>query len=191
MKRRVLVASAVIALAAVSFNVGGQEPAPAAAPQFTTSGDLVRPAKYREWVWLSSGLGMSYGPNAGTSENPPFDNVFVNPAAYRSFLTTGTWPENTAFILEIRASQSKGSINRAGHFQGELRAIEAEVKSDGKWTFFSFDAASDTGKKIPRTAACYTCHATNGAVDNTFVQFYPTLVDVARAKGTLKKTAGQ
>ena len=32
----------------------------------------------------------------------------------------------------------------------------------------------------------FDCHATNGGVDNTLVQFYPTLIDVARRKGTLR-----
>ncbi len=39
---------------------------------------------------------------------------------------------------------------------------------------------------LPSTERCYACHRDNGAVDNTFVQFYPTLLDVARKMGTLK-----
>ena len=35
-------------------------------------------------------------------------------------------------------------------------------------------------------ADCYSCHAEHGAVDTTFVQFYPTLLPVASAKGTLQ-----
>ena len=93
-------------------------------------------------------------------------------------------------MLEVRASQSKGSINRDGHFQGELLGLEAEVKSErrfaGKWAFFDFEESRTTSKQIPATARCYSCHATNGAVDNTFVQFYPTLLSVAKAKGTLR-----
>jgi uncharacterized protein HemY len=30
------------------------------------------------------------------------------------------------------------------------------------------------------------CHSANGAVENTFTQFYPTALEVARANGTLK-----
>jgi hypothetical protein len=44
----------------------------------------------------------------------------------------------------------------------------------------------DRVEALPTTASCYACHSTNGAVDNTFVQFYPTLLDVAREKGTLR-----
>ncbi len=157
-------------------------------PQFTSNGALVRPANYREWVWLSSGLGMSYGPlaQAMANEQPPFDNVFVNPTAYRAFLRTGKWPDKTVFILEVRSSVTKGSINRAGRFQGDLHGIEVEVKNEGHWTFFGFDGDTRAAKAIPRTASCYSCHAQNGAVDNTFVQFYPTLLPIAREKGTLK-----
>src|ERR1700761_4911273 len=99
--RALLVISMAIALAA----------APTNAPQFTTDNQLVRPANYREWVWLSSGLGMSY--SAPASGQPTFDNVFVAPAAYRGFAETGKWPEQTVFVLEERESMSKGSINQS------------------------------------------------------------------------------
>jgi hypothetical protein len=38
---------------------------------------------------------------------------------------------------------------------------------------------------IPQSADCYSCHAEHGAVDTTFVQFYPTLLPIAKAKATL------
>jgi len=38
---------------------------------------------------------------------------------------------------------------------------------------------------IPRSASCYSCHSEHGAVDTTFVQFYPTLLPIARSNGTL------
>ncbi len=159
-----------------------------ATPQFTKSGELVLADNFREWVFLSSGLGMSYqGPQNG---NPNFTNVFVNPAAYRSFIQTGKWPDQTMLVLEIRSSESKGSINQDGHYQADLAAIEVEVKDTTRfpangWAFFALGKAS-TGKMIPRTANCYYCHAEHGAVDNTFVQFYPTLLPLAKQKGTVK-----
>ena len=63
--------------------------APALAQQYTKDGELVMPKDYRQWIFLSSGIGMTY--SGGTSENPAFENVFVNPEAYREFLKTGTW----------------------------------------------------------------------------------------------------
>jgi len=38
---------------------------------------------------------------------------------------------------------------------------------------------------VPVEANCYTCHASHGAVDTTFVQFYPTLLPIAKSKGML------
>lgn len=37
---------------------------------------------------------------------------------------------------------------------------------------------------IPVKAHCYSCHASHAAVDTTFVQFYPTLLPLAKEKGT-------
>lgn len=160
-------------------------------PEFTADGRLQRPTNYREWIWLSSGLGMSYTPAASSNSNPSFDNVFVTPAAYRSFVATGKWPDQAMFVIEVRASESKGSINQQGHYQGALRALEVEVKDErrfpGKWAFFGFQGSTASAQPFPRSAACYSCHAQNGAVDNTFVQFYPTLLEIARQKGTLKR----
>ena len=92
-------------------------------------------------------------------------------------------------VLENRVAGSNASINKSGHFQtSELMGKEIHVKDEtrfpGKWAFFGFDDA-DTGKLVPKAAACYSCHEQHAAVDTTFVQFYPTLLDIAKGKGTL------
>lgn len=38
---------------------------------------------------------------------------------------------------------------------------------------------------VKRPASCYQCHESHAAVDTTFVQFYPTLLPIAKAKATL------
>jgi len=160
------------------------------APAYAPNGDLLPLKNYREWVYLTSGIDMSYSPKAGMEDHSMFDNVFVNPAAYKSFLATGTWPDKTILVLEVREARSKGSINNRGHFQGaDLMGFEAHVKDEshfpGKWAFFDFDSPAKNGTLIPQGAPCYTCHTAHGAVDTTFVQFYPTLLPLAQAKGTL------
>ena len=182
---------AAAALAAAVLAIPAADRPATDAPQYNSEGRLLFPQNYREWVFLSSGLGMTYGPLA--SDHIMFDNVFVNPSAYRSFLDTGRWPDKTVLILEARGAQSKGSINRGGNFQGDVMAIEAHVKDEKrfprKWAFFGFgEKASISEPPAAETSSCYTCHEPNGAVDTTFVQFYPTLIPVARAKGTLKPT---
>src|ERR1044071_9699752 len=99
---------------------------PSDGPRFNGAGELALPKDYRQWVFLSSGLGMTYGPAAQANPGDPlFDNVFVNPSSYRAFLETGHWPDQTMFILEVRRSTGKGSINNGGHYQSEIAAIEA------------------------------------------------------------------
>jgi hypothetical protein len=152
---------------------------------------LAFPDAYREWVFLSAGLGMNYGPNAPAAGQPQsFTNVYVNPSSYRAFMKTGTWPDRTMFVLEIRGSASEGSINRSGRYQTDLRAIEANVKDarlPGGWGFYDFGRNTAAVAPLPQTATCYSCHRDNTAVEHTFVQFYPALMDVARRMGTVKK----
>jgi len=158
-------------------------------PRYTGTA-LVRPADYREWVFLSSGLGMTYEPPSANPRPPTFGNVFVNPSSYRSFMKTGKWPDKTIFVLEFRNSDSEGSINKSGRYQTGLAAVEAEVKDsrfpDG-WAFFNFrDGASAEPLSAKDSASCVECHTKNTAVERTFVQFYPTLLEVARRMGTVK-----
>ena len=154
-------------------------------PRYTANGSLLLPANYREWIFLSSGLGMTYGPAAPPGARPRFDNVFVSPPAYQAFMKAGAWPDRTMFVLEVRSSESKGSINNGGHYQSEVVGIESEVKDAGKWIFYSFGRSGREGKPFARSESCYSCHAQHGAVDNTFVQFYPTLLPVATRLRTL------
>jgi hypothetical protein len=129
---------------------------------------------------------MSYNP-AMRMGHDMFDNVFVNPEAYKVFVATGTWPDKTVFVVEARGALSRGSINKQGNYQGELMGMEVHVKDarfPGSWAFFSFDDGK-VSAKIPATADCYSCHQAHAAVDTTFVQFYPTLLPIATTKGTL------
>jgi len=188
--RAIPIALGILGLIAAFGAVAAGEPQTAA--QFDASGKMLFPSDYRTWVFLSSGHGMSYNPAANAAAEAPFDNVFVDPASYRAFLETGHWPEGTVLALEVRAGTSHGSINKAGAYQsGEPLGIEVHTKDtarfgkdDDGWAFFPFDGQKPA-TMIPRQAACYSCHAANTAVDHTFVQFYPTLLPVARAKGTL------
>jgi hypothetical protein len=134
---------------------------------------------------------MTYGTMASDAE-PRFDNVFVNPSAYKPVLETGRGPDKTVLVLEARRAQSKGSTNRVGHFQSDVVGIEIHVKDEKrfprKWAFSGFgEGAPALGPRAAETSSCYCCHEPNGAVDTTFVQFYPTLLPVAKDKATLKR----
>jgi hypothetical protein len=162
----------------------------ASGPEYTSDGQLKFPGAYREWVYLTTGFDMSYNPGMNMDHHM-FDNVFVNPEAYKAFVETGTWPDKTMLVLEGRPGEGKGSINQRGNYQGtEIMGVEVHVKDEahfpGKWAFFGFDDnKTANAKMIPTSANCYSCHAEHAAVDTTFVQFYPTLLPIAKNKGTL------
>jgi hypothetical protein len=161
--------------------------APAAA--YTADGRLKFPERYREWIYLSSGLDMSYRDRG--MDQSMFDNVFADPAAYRAFVKTGTWPDGTLLVMEVRGATEKGSINQSGKFQnGEMMGVEVHAKDTkrfaGGWAFFAYGANQQPATQIPTAADCYSCHRDHGAVDTTFVQFYPTLLSIAKQQGTAK-----
>jgi Cytochrome P460 len=157
-------------------------------PNYTANGELKMPERYREWVFLTSGVDMSYSPNAAMAGHSMFDNVFVNPSAYKAFQATGTWPDKTTLVLEVRGAEGPSSINKRGHSQSqEVMGMEVHVKDaklEGGWGFYEFDGPG-SAKLVKRPASCYQCHEDHAAVDTTFVQFYPTLLPLAKTKGTL------
>ena len=179
---------AALAVAALPYaGIGSAAQTPADGPTYTADGKLEFPAGYRTWVYLSTGMDMSYLERA-TPGQSTFGNVFVNREAYDGFLKNGIWPDKTALVLEVRKAEGSGAPLKSGHFQSEIVRTEVHVKDTarfrGGWGFFGFDDAAPAAV-IPQSANCYSCHAENGAADTTFVQFYPTLLPVARAKNTL------
>ncbi len=164
-------------------------PAPSTQPkltgaEFSGDGKLQRPVNYRNWRFVSAGLGMSYGPAAqaaASTGHVMFDNVFVQPQAYDTFLRDGVWPEGTMFVLELRGAETQRPPNNRGHFQTDLHGIEVSVKDStrykGRWAYFEFGMDDRSTTPQPQSN-CFACHERHAAVDMTFVQFYPTLQQV-------------
>lgn len=163
----------------------------ASGPHYTAEGALISPTEYREWVFLSSGLDMSYTEDPAMQDHSMFDNVFVDPKSWAAFKRTGHWPDKTMFAMESRGASTKGSINKQGHFQTEdLMGLEFHVhdtsRFTGGWGFFAGNG-TDPATQLPYSAPCYSCHQAHGAVDTTFTQFYPTAKPIALKAGTYQE----
>ena len=176
-------------LSLIFFTGWSDNAVPASSPEYTSDGQLKVPEHYREWIYLTSGFDMSYTPGAPAASHHIFDNVFVNPAAYKAFQETGRWPDKTVLVLENRGAEDRGSINQRGNYQStRVAGLEFHVKDkarfSGSWGFFGASGRA-SASLIPQSADCYSCHTAHGAVDTTFVQFYPTLLPIAKNKGTL------
>jgi Cytochrome P460 len=178
-------------LAAVAAVIAGLGPLGAVAaeqapkPRYDLQGRLLRASDYRDWEFLSAGYGMNYSPAADS--HPLFTNVFVQRWAYEAFVQSGKWPEQTMFVIDERDARSRGSINKTGHYQTELMGLAVEIKDSahnpGTWAYYGFSANSETATALPPGNDCEVCHAAHGAVEHTFVQFYPTLKPVAKKFG--------
>ena len=178
----------VLVMVALAATPAADKPA-IDAPRYDAAGHLLFPANYRDWMFLTSGLNMSYAAGASPADHDMFNNVFVPRAAYAAFLKAGVWPEGTMLMLENRAGATKASINKHGQFQtDDVMGHEIHVKDthrfkDG-WAFFGFNA-ENPATEIPHGADCYSCHKAHAAADTTFVQFYPTVLPVATKLKTL------
>jgi len=175
-----------------TFALSAQAPASDGPTYVAGTSNLIRPADYREWIFVGSSIGLNYPPPGAPPGPQMFHNVFVNPTSYRSFLQTGKWPDKTVLILEMRGAGRETTANRDGRFETGLMAFEANVKDSrfpGGWGFFVF---GDNDKSVAPLSGdpvkgCLDCHSAHTAVEMTFVQFYPTLFEVAKKMGTVKK----
>lgn len=178
-------------------------------PTFNRQGELLLPSNYREWINVTSSLNLSYDSETDPNAPPPdpnappppsiFQNVFASPAAYQAFKRTGTWPDRTMLIIEIRRAVTNATVREGALVQGPIVTYVADVKDRWRyggngWRFFSFSDQQgnivDQAAPLDQSATCYACHSEHAAVDNTFVQFYPALFEIATQKGTIRPELG-
>ena len=188
---RNVLCSVLLLITCLALAAAPDEKAPK--PQYDGKGQLLRPAHYREWMFLSAGFGMNYSPEPGSHEM--FTNVFVQRWAYNEFLNSGKWPEQSMFVIDERDAASRSSINQKGHYQTDLTELAIEVKDSArnadKWAYYGFDADGKSAGAMPIGNGCWSCHEAHAAVEHTFVQFYPTLKPVAKKFGTYNEAREQ
>lgn len=79
-------------------------------------GRLPFPTSYREWIYLSSGVDMSYRKEPVTGHSV-FDNVFAEPSAYRAFVQTGAWPDGTGSCWKCAVPPKRAPSTKAENFK--------------------------------------------------------------------------
>lgn len=188
MKARIVgvLAIAAATVSVLAFRVRQQEGPPAdQVAQFTADGRLVRPKGWETWVMVGASTGLSYAksttaPVAGGAPGM-FHNVYLQPWAYRYVIERGVFPDGAMFVLSFYEPSRKSNPARAGFYEGQrIEGIEVHLKKAGVdssgWGFFGFSSdTTSTSAKFPHALACYSCHKTEAAFDNAFVQFYPFL----------------
>lgn len=185
----VLLATALLTIYTLTAN--SQDADPDWGPQWTSSGELMLPSGYHEWVYLGSPL-TPHALNGGEAPFPEYHNVYVQPEAYRAYRRTGEFPEGTILLKELQlttpAAHPDGSSNEVsgrGYFPAERNGIDISVKDSRRfaategWGFFNFGhhapPYAETAAALPADA-CAGCHIAN-ADDMVFKKFYTAILD--------------
>jgi hypothetical protein len=155
-------------------------PLAAQKPQYASSGELLIPESYREWIFVGASLGMGYNEPGAAPAEGQFHHVYLAPEAYEHFKKTGGFPDQVILMMEVYSPASKESINKQGRFSGEFLRVEAAVKDAGRfpegWRYFDFGGPETKKTATPfAKERCWTCHNEHGQTDNVFTQFYPKL----------------
>ena len=160
------------------------------AAQFNSKNELLRPKKYREWVFVGSSLGLGYNaikkPEKGKSVPlGKFKHIYINRLGYNAYRDTGKFPVGTVLILEGVSRGEKTNPQLRGYFSNRFGGMEAAVKTgkrfDDPWTYYSFSQKQAKAKRITKKS-CIRCHRKHAKTDHVFTQFYPVLRDLRRRK---------
>lgn len=150
---------------------------------FNSDGDLVRPAGYREWVYVGTPLTPNEL-NPPEAPFPEFHNVYIDPVSWAHYKATGEFRDGTILVKELVSVGSNVATSGNGFFMGNFSGLEATIKSSelfpdepGYWAYFSFGHSlplATTAEAFP-TESCNGCHEVSAAEDFVFTQFYPVL----------------
>ena len=172
-------------VAAVVFQANQSKPPQDQIAQFTDNGRLKRPVGYEAWVMIGASTGLSYAepqqPLAAGAAPGMFHNIYLQPWAYRYAKEHGAFPDGAMLVMTLYEPSRKSRPAKVGFYEGNrIPGIEVHLKKAGidstGWAFFGFGSdTTSTSAKIPSAVACYSCHSSEAAFDNAFVQFYPAL----------------
>jgi hypothetical protein len=159
-------------------------------PEYTSSGELILPKNFHEWIYVGSPLTPN-ALNGGMANFPEFHNVYMEPCSYVKYQQTKAFPEGTIFFKELQltlppAENPDGSRTEPsgrGYFPGPYNGADATVKDTKRyagtsgWGYYNFnhhEPKAPTAKVKPQTECAY-CHQASAKKDEVWTQFYPQL----------------
>jgi hypothetical protein len=194
-----LVASGVI----VSAVFAQVQTKPRYLPEYTTSGDLILPKNWREWVYVGSPLtpialnGGKACPEEPTSSSsgpctgfPEYHNVYIEPGSYEIYKRTNEFPEGTIMFKELQLTLpgqnpdgSRTEPSGRGYFPGPFNGADVTVKDTKRyadtngWGYYNFNHHEPKAptSKVKALQECAYCHIASAKKDDVWTQFYPLL----------------
>jgi Cytochrome P460 len=178
-------AAAAIVCAAVGAILAARPLAPdgsrdAQMPRYAANGELLRPERVEQWVFVGASIGLSYADASRTDGPGMFHNVYITPVAYEAFARTHTFPEGTMLAMTLHDAGEKVAPSKHGFFEGARLGLEVAVKDSARfpnrWAYFDFSSGRESARASG--PSCHACHVKHAATDNVFTQFYPILRDL-------------
>ncbi len=112
--------------------------------QFNKDGELIRPAGWREWVFVGSPLTPN-SLNGGAAPFPEFHTVYIDPVSWEHYKETGEFREGTLFAKELTLVGDTAATSGIGFFNGDLQGFEIAHKDNeryaeetGGWAYYTF-----------------------------------------------------
>ena len=163
---------------------------------FTSDGKLIRPAGWREWIFVGSPVTPN-SLNGGAAPFPEIHSVYIDPQSWEHYKETGEFREGTMFAKELSLVGDTAATSGIGFFNGKMQGFEIAHKDSSKyssasggWAYYTFghhdEPYANSTAAMP-DAACAACHTASAVEDMVFTQYYPIL---QAAKGAGDAAAG-
>ena len=158
---------------------------------FTAGGELIRPAGWREWIFVGSPVTPN-SLNGGAAPFPEFHSVYIDPESWAHYKETGKFRDGTMFAKELTLVGETAASSGVGFFNGDLQGFEIAHKDSTKyseetdgWAYYTFghkpEPYANSAAAMP-TGACAACHTALAADDMVFTQYYP-IIRAAKSAG--------
>ena len=185
LRAAVTLAAAAAAMFLVAQTRGVDQPADSSqAARFDADGRLLQPEGYRQWFFVGAVVTPN-DMNEPKAAFPEFHHVYIDPAGYEHFKTTGEFRDGTMLVKELASVGSKKASSGNGYFPGELQGLDVALKSKqhhpkepGNWGYYTFGHAPPPYEKtaaVMATDKCANCHKATAEIDMVFTQYYPVL----------------
>ena len=101
--------------------------------KFKKDGQMIRPAGWREWVFVGSPVTPN-SLNAGAAPFPEFHSVYIDPQSWAHWKKTGKFREGTMFAKELTSVGATKATSGKGFFNGELIGFEISHKDSKRYS---------------------------------------------------------
>lgn len=192
MARTKITLAIIVPLSLLALIISAAQDRVSFSPYVDGEGKIARPADFRaNWVHLGTWVVTSQaatGPDqGGTSHANGLHEVYTQPESLKIYRKTGSWPDGTVLILEVRPIQWDDLPTGHVMYAGDETEVSVMIKDNTNrfkgrphwgdgwgWALFQ-PKGSPASVSTDYKNDCLSCHEVAKDADFVFVQGYPIL----------------